>query len=440
MIFYSHEVLLLKISLLDEDFEFAGFWDFSINLRPEPELVSRNNNLNVIIMNRDPLLKLLGQSVLIFMLVLMSSYCSNATKNVESDQNTFYDSVMLDTALNDKEKLGKLLFFEKSLSSPEGQDCAFCHDPSRAFSDPNVELPVSKGAIDGRYGNRNDMPVSYAAFVPPLHYDGEEEVWIGGLFWDGRANTLKEQAMGPPLNPLEMANPDTVTIFRKLMALPYSGLFNDVFGTEALENGGSAFANMARAMEAYQQTPEVSPFSSKYDYFLKGQVILSDQETRGMELFIAEGKGNCAACHPVTPIDETTPILFTDFTYDNLGIPSNPANPFLNLPKELNPDGFDFKDLGLGVTVNDPDQNGKFRVPTLRNISITAPYSHNGYFNTLWDIMAFYNTRDIASWPEPEIPETMNKDELGNLGLTNNEIEDIIAFLRTLTDGWEILE
>ena len=118
----------------------------------------------------------------------------------------------VDSTFNTKEQLGKLLFFEKSLSTPPGQACAACHAPEVAFADPGMELPVSKGARPDRYGNRNDMTVSYSSFVPPLHFDKDDSNWVGGLFWDGRANSLAEQGQGPPLNPLEMANPDTLTI------------------------------------------------------------------------------------------------------------------------------------------------------------------------------------------------------------------------------------
>ena len=141
----------------------------------------------------------------------------------------------------------------------------------------------------------------------------------------------------------------------------------------------------------------------KYDHWLRGETELSEQELRGLKLFEAEDKGNCAACHPSRPAADGSPPLFTDFTYDNLGVPRNPENPFYSLPSDLNPDGFAFVDLGLGKTVNDPAQNGKFRVPTLRNVAVTAPYMHNGVFKTLFNVVAFYNTRDVAEWPAPEV-------------------------------------
>ncbi|MBT4482450.1 MAG: c-type cytochrome [Candidatus Latescibacteria bacterium] len=366
--------------------------------------------------------------------------CKCSKRDSAKEKNSGTSTVSVDSAFSIKERLGKLLFFEESLSTPPGQACSACHAPEVAFADPESGLPVSKGARPGLYGNRNDMPAAYAAYVPPLHRNKEEGIWVGGLFWDGRANSLAEQAQGPPLNPLEMANPDTLTIAEKLRALSYAELFTEVYGPDALSNPSTAFTNMADAIEAYEKTSEVSPFSSKYDRWLRGEMELSKQELLGLKLFEDEDKGNCAACHPSKSAEEGSPPLFTDFTYDNLGTPRNPENPFYSLPPELNPDGFAFVDLGLGKTVNDPAQNGKFRVPTLRNVAITSPYMHNGVFKTLFNVIAFYNTRDVAEWPNPEVSDNVNKEEMGNLGLTNQEIEDLAVFLRTLTDDWNKLD
>ena len=375
-----------------------------------------------------------------FLAVLLVTGCNGAQKDHPDvmAKNASADSA--GAVFSTKERLGKLLFFEKNLSTPPGQACATCHAPEVAFADPETDLPVSRGVIPGRYGNRNDMTLTYAAFIPPLHFDQEEDLWVGGLFWDGRVNSLAQQAMQPPLNPLEMANPDTVTIAEKLRALSYASLFTEVYGADALSNPGIAYNNMADAIEAYEKTSELSPFSSKYDHWLRGEAELTKQELRGLKLFEAEDKGNCAACHPSRPNEDGTPPLFTDFTYDNLGTPPNPENPFYSLPVELNPDGFAFIDLGLGKTVNDSAQNGKFRVPTLRNVAVTPPYMHNGVFKNLFTVMAFYNSRDVVAWPAPEISVNVNKDELGNLGLSNQQLEDIVAFLKTLTDGWDELE
>ncbi len=363
--------------------------------------------------------------------------CKDTQRDYSKGKDSGTSIISVDSAFNIKERLGKLLFFEESLSTPPGQACSTCHSPEIAFADPESDLPVSKGARPGLYGSRNDMTIAYAAFIPPLHRNKEEDIWIGGLFWDGRVNSLAKQAQSPLLNPLEMANPDTMTIAGKLRALSYAALFNEAYGSDALSNPDTAFTNMADAIEAYEKTSEVSPFSSKYDSWLRGETELSMQELRGLKLFEAEDKGNCAACHPSRPAEDGSPPLFTDFTYDNLGTPRNPENPFYSLPSELNPDGFAFVDLGLGKTVNDPAQNGKFRVSTLRNVAITPPYMHNGVFKTLFNVMAFYNTRDVAEWPAPEVSANVNMEELGDLGLTNQELEDLVAFLRTLTDHWK---
>jgi cytochrome c peroxidase len=339
--------------------------------------------------------------------------------------------------LDARESLGKRLFFEESLSTPPGQACAACHDPRVAFADPDTGLPVSRGARPGLYGSRNDQPVAYAAFVPPRRWDPEEGLWVGGLFWDGRADTLEEQAQGPPLNPVEMANPDVSTIAGTLRALEYAGLFDEVYGAGALRDPAKAFDHMADAIAAYERTTEVSPFDSKYDRWLRGEAALTAQEKRGLEIFEAEAEGNCAACHPSRPGKDGSPPLFTDFTYDSLGVPPNPESPFYLLDARLNPAGFAFVDRGLGAVVKDSAHDGKFRVPTLRNVALTGPYMHNGVFKTLFQVVAFYNTRDVARWPAPEVPANVNREELGNLRLTNQEVEDLVAFLRTLTDGWK---
>ncbi len=342
--------------------------------------------------------------------------------------------------LTPRERLGKLLFFDRNLSTPPGQACSDCHSPATGFGNPNQQLPVSRGAHPDRFGNRNDLTAAYAAFIPPLRFDAEEGLWTGGLFWDGRAATLAEQAKGPPLNPLEMANPDVQTVAMVLRAAEYRDLFLAVCGAGALDDPDRAFDHMAEAIAAYEKTSELNPFGSKYDGYLAGEAELTQQELRGLALFEDEAKGNCAACHPSRPGPDGSPPLFTDQTYDNLGTPKNPENPFYFLPPEFNPDGTAYVDLGLGELVDDPKQNGKFRVPTLRNVALTPPYMHNGVFKTLYQVVAFYNTRDIAPWPPPEAPDNVNHDELGNLGLTPDEMEDIVAFLRTLSDrhdsGW----
>ncbi|MFC2076330.1 cytochrome-c peroxidase, partial [candidate division KSB1 bacterium] len=190
------------------------------------------------------------------------------------------------------------------------------------------------------------------------------------------------------------------------------------------------------AIAAYEMSGELNQFSSKYDLYLAGRVELSEREINGLALFEDETKGNCSACHPSRPGADGSPPLFTDFTYDNLGVPRNPENPFYFLPEGLNPDGMRFIDLGLGGVLEKSEEYGKFKVPSMRNVAKTGPYMHNGLFKTTYQVISFYNTRDIAPWPEPEVLANVNRDELGDLGLSQKEIEDIVIFLNTLTDGY----
>jgi len=353
-----------------------------------------------------------------------------------------------------KVQLGQALFFDPSLSSPPGQSCATCHAASVAFTDPNRESPVSKGVIPGRAGNRNAPTAMYASFSPSFHFDEKEGLYVGGQFLDGRAATLEEQAKGPFLNPLEMANPDKQAVVEKVRRAAYAPQFDSIFGKGALDDTELAYARIAEAVATFERTRQFSPFSAKYDAWLAGKAKLTRQEMRGLRLFEAEDKGNCAACHTSKPGPKGEPPLFTDFTYDNLGVPRNPDNPFYTLPAQFNPAGAQWVDRGLGAIVNKPSEDGKFKVPTLRNIELTGPYMHNGYFRTLRGTVVFYNDRDkkprcsknlVAEdaalkqkcWPAPEVVANVNRDELGNLRLTEREVDDIVAFMKTLTDGWE---
>jgi len=336
--------------------------------------------------------------------------------------------------LTQKQQLGKVLFFDKNLSTPRGQSCADCHAPEAGFSNPDASLPVSRGVHTDRFGNRNDLTASYVADIPDFHYDADEEVYIGGTFWDGRAADIVEQAKGPFLNILEMANPDEQAVVDEVINSEYSDLFKSVYGENSLENAIEAYNQIADAIAEYERSPELNKFNSKYDLYLRGELALTDQEMRGLAIF--DDKGECHECHPSGLRDDGSHPLFSDYTYDNLGIPKNAANPFLYLPEDLNPDGAEYVDLGLGAVVEKLSENGKFRVPTLRNTAITPPYLHNGLFTSLRDVVVFYNTRDTGPWPPPEVPENVNTHELGDLGLTAGEIDDLVAFIETLTDDY----
>jgi cytochrome c peroxidase len=380
------------------------------------------------------------------------------------------------SSMSPKEQLGKLLFFDTKLSVPEGQSCAACHAPEVGFTGSDEEInksgSVYEGAAKGRFGNRKPPSSSYCGDSPVLHFDRKEKVWVGGMFWDGRAtgkklkDPLAEQAQGPFLNPLEQNIPDSKTICIKIKEAPYASLFEEVWGKGSLDcdNVSATYDRIARSIAAYERSKEANPFSSKYDYWLSKKVKLSAEEMRGLKLF--EGKGKCAECHPNRKGPKGALPLFTDFTYDNLGIPKNPKNPFYGMPAEWNPEGSAFVDPGLGGYLKEAGykpaqygaEMGKFKVPTLRNVDkrpaqgLVKAFGHNGYFKDLKEIVHFYNTRDVLGmcgkisdpepgvncWPEPEVTTNLNREELGKLGLTDQEENAIVAFLRTLSDGYVI--
>ncbi|MDH5394164.1 MAG: c-type cytochrome [Gammaproteobacteria bacterium] len=343
-------------------------------------------------------------------------------------------------ALNASETLGKSLFFDARLSSPAGQSCASCHSPAHGFSHPKREQATAEGAVKGLFGNRNVPTISYIGFTPDLHKITEdgETLYIGGFFLDGREKTLQDQAIQPILNPLEMGVKDEASLVKKIKAAGYEPEFKKVYGPDSLDNTRLAIQNITNAIASYQRSKELSPFNSKYDAYLAGKTQLTKKEQLGLQLFEAEDKGNCAACHP-SKIDKASgfPPLFTDYSYDNLGLPANRKNPFFNNPTQYNPLSSGYKDQGMGQVIE--GENGKFKVPTLRNIALTAPYMHNGIFNTLEEAVSFYNTRDTdAKWGQAEIEKNVNKHELGDLKLTDSEIDAIVSFLKTLSDGYQI--
>ena len=379
--------------------------------------------------------------------------------------------------LSPMEELGKKLFFDKTLSSPPGQDCALCHGPSVGYTGAsehfNKAAGVYEGAVKGRFGNRKPPAAAYAGWNPNLRLapDGE---FVGGMFWDGRAtgevlgDPLAEQAIGPFLNPLEQNMPDAKSLVRAVKASAYAGLFEKVFGPGSLEaDPQKAYENIGRAIAAYERSAEVNTFSSKFDGFwraasakgLKVEAIdgtnerdyrglgLSDREVHGFALFAT--KGMCAKCHVLTPVAGNPPI-FADYKYDNLGVPRNPANPFYGQDKAYNPDGKAWVDKGLGGYLETVGKYkalaaanmGKHRTPTLRNADkrpspgFVKAFMHNGYFKSLKDVVHFYNTRDVAGagWPAPEVAANLNKTEMGDLGLTGDEEDAIVDFMKALTD------
>lgn len=321
--------------------------------------------------------------------------------------------------------LGNLIYHDTNLSDPIGQSCASCHSLNTGFDDPNDSNPTSLGANGSSFGTRNSPTASYSAHIPPPTINGQGGIGgalIGGLFLDGRATSLEEQAKGPFLNAIEMGNASEQSVIEKVANSTYAIEFEWLFGEGIFTDSERAYNYVADAIAAFERTRLFSPFSSKFDRVQAGTDSFTDAETRGQNIF--NNQGDCQRCHHTNQ----GPEIFSDFTYKNIGVPSNPILPaFITDPT--------FVDLGLGGESGNERNNGEFRVSTLRNIANTAPYMHNGVFTTLREVIDFYNTRDTTFNGDPEVNQNIDQGgRIGELRLNNNEIIDLIAFLETLTD------
>lgn len=440
--------------------------------------------------------------------------------------------------------LGQLEIYDPNLAVNNNLACAFCHDPAAGYrngisilsvftggSNPGSVRITVKGAYpNNRIGKRNPPSVAYASYFPPLQYNKIQADFYGGNFWDGRAtgymlqNSAAEQAQDPPGDAEEMANPDPACVVWKLSGSSYKSFFEQVFGTGALDiawpsnvaqvcgtpkgaatldgnptplslgaqdrtRANQAYGEFGQAIAAFEASPKVSSFTSKFDYYLAGKTTLAPPESAGYELF--RGKGNCNSCHldgrsstatGGTDAGAATNVapLFTDFTYNNLGLPKNVNLPWLseNTPDQFgftgNPLGAAFTDTGMGLFLSGyygPPPNlswgnlsaqftGRFQTATARDAAM-VPYQgfvkafmHNGYLTSLKQVVHFYNTRDVYAfqvqsgqcptgtiekvtcWPMPENPNNVDTT-IGNLGLTDTEENEIVAFLQTLVDGFK---
>ena len=391
--------------------------------------------------------------------------------------------------LSPKEQLGKAIFFDQNLSLNRNLACASCHGAAVGFTGPdsliNLHGAVYEGSIAGAFGDRKPPSSAYTTMSPILHVD-KKGAWVGGNFWDGRATGEKlgipaaDQAQGPFLNPKEQALPDSACVVYRVSVASYPVSYKAVWGTDlgsvtwpagidaacstegatvTLSDPDRATANtaydrIALSIAAYEASAEVNTFSSKYDATFGGGAKLTKLEQRGLALF--RGKAGCAACHP----SNGKMALFTDFTYDNLGIPQNPENPAVLRDATYVDYGLGgyLKGAGKPAAVYEPEM-GKVKVPTLRNVDLqpsagfVKAYGANGYFKSLEAIVHFYNTRDVLArcpgpyteaealkancWPAPEVAANVNTVQLGNLGLSPSDETAIVAYLKTLSDGYQ---
>jgi len=454
--------------------------------------------------------------------------------------------ILQNTGVASVEILGKLMNYDKTISPNENKACASCHMPYAGFSGPipsvNLLMIAYPGSAPFRAGKRTAQRYTYSSYFPPLQYDATQGLFFGGNFWDSRATGYLtrtpdgEQSQFPPVDPNEMASPDTACIAYKLSLAPYAPLFEQIWGAGSLSSikwpsdvasvcatpeGAAEFGSntqplalspsdrtlatndydhWAQSMSAFEHSLSISPFTSKFDAFLKGTYKMTSDEAAGYALF--NGKGNCNSCHldgrgttlqptqtDTSTAADVTPV-FTCFGSANEGLPKNPRVAFYyeTTPDSLgftpNPGGFTYTDFGLGTFLRSgfgsaPNPNsswtqyaatvdGQMQVATARDVAMVPPqcksteapgpyfqkeFFHNGYIKSLKQLVHFYNTRDlyaypvesgncppgtvekVSCWPEPEVPQNVDMTT-GNLGLTDTEENQIVAFLQTLNDGY----
>jgi len=356
-------------------------------------------------------------------------------------------------------ELGRKLFFDPALSASGKMACATCHDPQHAFGPPNA-LPVQLGGPDMQQPGLRAVPsLRYLQAIPQFtaHYhdsddEGDSSVDngpTGGLAWDGRFDRFRDQARFPLLSPIEMANRSPADVVTRVLTAPYAGELRALYGEAIFGDPDKAFAAIVEALEVFQQDARLFyPYSSRYDDYLAGRATLSPQEARGLQLFEAPAKGNCINCHRSRRGKDGTPPQFTDYGLIALAVPRNPAIPANAAPA--------FRDLGAcgplrtDLTGHDP-YCGLFRTPSLRNVALRRTFFHNGVVHDLRAAVAFYAERDMQpeKWyprgPFEDLPEpfwaNVNREppfgrKIGDPpALTDDEIDDIVAFLETLTDA-----
>lgn len=364
-------------------------------------------------------------------------------------------------------ELGRRIFEDRSLSRSGRMACASCHDPAHAFGPPDAHDVQRGGPAMDRPGSRAVPTLRYLVGNVPFteHYIDDEEAHgedggpTGALTWDGRVDTPHEQAAIPLFAAHEFANATPAELAARVRKAAYAADFEAAFsgpGERVFDDPDRVLGWLTMALEVYQQSAaDFYPYSSKYDAFLRHRTDLSPAELRGLALFNAPGKGNCASCHPSSIGADGSLPRFTDSAYVALGVPRNPRLAANRDPRH--------HDLGLcanGRTgLADRDAYcGMFRTPTLRNVALRRVFFHNGAFHSLQRVVQFYAERDTRPerWyprdakgqPQKfdDLPERFHDNVVttppfgGQPGepprLTSAEIRDVVAFLRTLTDGW----
>ncbi len=348
---------------------------------------------------------------------------------------------------------GDLLFHDTRLSAAGNLACASCHVQARGHADADgVFLPLGGPALD-QQGLRSSPTLDYLGDNRAFAFDNQGRP-SGGFTWDGRADSRAAQTLGPLLAANEMAHASSAAVVARVRTLPY---FAQLLSASALDTAASdaqVLQALQQALQSYQAgDPDYQAFTSKFDAVQDGRASFTAQESRGLNIFNSPQQGNCASCHTSTPPPGQTRALFTNFGYFALGVPRNRS------AATADPAFFDMGLCGPVRTdlAHRTDLCGKFKVPTLRNVALTAPYFHNGAVTTLQDAVSFYATRDIdpARW-YPVVDGVVDKfndlpvayrgnvDQQPPFGLqpgqpprlSAQDVQDLAAFLRTLTDGF----
>jgi cytochrome c peroxidase len=389
-------------------------------------------------------------------------------------------------------QVGKMMFFDTTLSGSGRQSCASCHDPDHAYGPPN-DLSVQLGGADLKAQGQRAVPsLRYHEYTPAYAdlLDNPDGISVpgpgGGFTWDGRAASLADQAKIPLLSTNEMANASGDDVVAKIRTGVYADLFRQAFGAGSLDNPAAAFDLAAKALQAFQlEDPSFHPYTSKFDLYAGNKIggNLTAAETRGLKLFSDPNGANCASCHYQGAGLNGSSGLFTDFSYEAISVPRNMA-----IAANADPNYFD---MGLcGPDRKDhpdaPDGSnafcGMFKAPSLRNVATRGSFFHNGVIHSLEQAIRFYNTRDT----NPEIwyptvggtPKATPDKDFPTYGLittqyvggrvekfndlpgryhrsidtqlpldgraagskppmTDAQISDLICFLKTLTDGYQ---